>query len=67
MYPDVPGATVCNADEPLLNNTLFAAGEDNPVPPLAAFNVPPNVTSPDAGVDGVSPVVPPLKEVMPTW
>ena len=35
---------------------------DSPVPPLAMFNVPPNVTAPVVGVAGVKPVVLPLKD-----
>lgn len=36
-----------------------------PVPPLAAFNVPPSVTAPEVPTDGVKPVLPALKDVTP--
>ena len=36
-----------------------------PVPPLATANVPDNVTAPLVALDGVNPVVPPLKVVTP--
>ncbi len=36
-----------------------------PVPPLAPFKMPPRVTAPLVGLDGVKPVEPALKEITP--
>ena len=48
--------------------TLVPATKDGvavPVPPLATFSIPPNVTAPVAALDGVKPVDPALKVVTP--
>ena len=39
---------------------------ERPVPPFATANVPAKVIAPDVALDGVSPVVPPLKVVTAT-
>ncbi len=41
------------------------AGVDVPVPPLSTSKTPPSVTTPVVAVEGVKPVVPPLKEDTP--
>lgn len=64
--PDVPTADVPNivelmpyATPPATNGALL------PVPPLATAKVPPKTMAPAVGVDGVSPVVPPLNVTTP--
>jgi len=59
----VPNAGVTNVGLVFKTTLPVPVFVVTPVPPLATFNVPANVTAPCVVEDGVSPVVPALKEL----
>jgi hypothetical protein len=60
--PAVVGATKVGVDVPAPIITEPEVKVVAPVPPLATFNVPANVTAPVVAVEGVNPVVPAVKD-----